>query len=183
MSPAAQSPFETAVAFIGQQAQPNVTVPVHCDLVGRTAVRVKLGRQIVNFDEPRALGGGGTAPTPGQYALAALGACEAITLRYWSGRLGIRVDELHVDVRGELDLRGFLGLSGDARAGFSAVWLTVKVSGPESIERYDELRHAVDEHSPVLDVFANQVPVTTLIELSPIGTGTGGGQSHDAVDR
>jgi uncharacterized OsmC-like protein len=161
-----QSPFDTAVAFIGRQVQPDVTVPVHCDLVGPTDVRVRVGKQIVDVDEPRAFGGGGTAPTPGQYALAALGSCEAITFRYWSDKLGIRIDELHVDVRGELDLRGFVGLAGGVRAGFSAVWLTVKVSGPDAIERYDELRRAVDEHCPVLDVFANPVPVTTLIELS-----------------
>ena len=35
------------------------------------------------------------------------------------------------------------------------------VSGPESQDRYEELKQQVDAHCPVLDLFGNATPVTT----------------------
>jgi hypothetical protein len=49
------------------------------------------------------------------------------------------------------------------RAGFSAVRLAITVTGPESPERYEELRAAVDAHCPVLDLFVDPTPVTISI--------------------
>jgi uncharacterized OsmC-like protein len=162
-----QTPFTTAAAFIADQPQPRVTVPARCVLVGPTAVEVRLGGRVVAVDEPHALGGQGTAPTPEQYALAALGACEAITFRYWSERLGISFDELRVEVRGEIELRAAFGLSEGARPGYRHVRLAVRVAGREPETHYVELLRAVDEHAPVLDVFRSAVPVeTSVIRLS-----------------
>ena len=163
MTTAPDTPFASAAAFIAEQPRRRVTVPARCALVGPTAVEVRLGGRVVAVDEPEALGGQGTAPTPEQYALAALGACEAITFRYWSERLGIPFDELRVDVRGEIDLRAALGLADGARPGYRSVQLTVRVAGPESAVRYAELLRAVDDHAPVLDVFRNAVGVETAL--------------------
>jgi len=157
------TPFAAAAAFIAEQPQRRVTVPARCVLVGPTAVEVRLGGRVIEVDEPHALGGQGTAPTPEQYALAALGACEAITFSYWSGRLGIPFEELRVEVRGEIDLRASLGLAGDARPGYDAVRLAVGVGGPAPAERYEELLRAVDEHASILDVFRHEVPVETSV--------------------
>ena len=49
------------------------------------------------------------------------------------------------------------------RPGFSAVRVEVAVTGPESRDRYQELAAAVDQHCPVLDLFANPVPVTRTL--------------------
>ncbi len=163
MTPTAATPFESLVGFLGHRAGYSITVPASCELGDRTEVHVQVGQQLVRVDEPD-LGRGETA-TPGHYALAALGSCEAITFRYWSDRLGIQIDELRVEVRGDLDMGGLIGLSDGARPRHNDVRMVVKVSGPEPIERYEELRRAVEEHSPVLDVFVNEVPVATALEL------------------
>ena len=165
MTLAPDTPFASAVAFIAEQPQPQVTVPARCVLVGPTAVEVRLGGRVVAVDEPHALGGQATAPTPEQYALAALGACEAITFRYWADRLGVPFDELRVDVRGEIDLRAALGLSEGARPGYRAVRMSVHVTGPQAAAQYEELLRAVDDHAPVLDVFRNSVRVETCLSI------------------
>jgi uncharacterized OsmC-like protein len=167
MSVEQHTPFASAAAFIAEQPHPRVTVPARCVLVGPTAVEVRLGGRVVAVDEPHALGGQGTAPTPEQYALAALGSCEAITFRYWSDRLGIPFDELRIDVRGDIDLRAALGLSERARPGYRDVRMAVRVVGREPETHYVELLRAVDEHAPVLDVFRNRVRVQTSVAASP----------------
>lgn len=43
--------------------------------------------------------------------------------------------------------------------------VAVRISGPEPRERYEELRQAVNDHCPVLDVFTHTVPVTTEMSV------------------
>ena len=132
----------------------------HGTLTGITEVDIRTGSHTFTVDEPPALGGGGIAPNPVEYALASLGSCQAITYRFWAEQLGISFDSLTVRVEGDLDIRGFFGFDDAVRPGFSAVRVQVAVSGPETAERYQQLAAAVDEHCPVLDLFKNPVPVT-----------------------
>ncbi len=132
-------------------------------LVGVTEVDIRTGAHTFKVDEPAALGGADVAANPVQYALASLGSCQAITYQFWAEQLGIGFDALSVRVEGDLDIRGFLGFDDSVRPGFSAVRVEVAVTGPESPERYQELAAAVDQHCPVLDLFANPVPVTRTL--------------------
>lgn len=130
------------------------------DLVGATETTSLVGSgHRFTVDEPESLGGGNAAANPVEYALAALGSCQAITYRFWAAHLGIALDNVHVDVEGDLDVRGFFGLDEAVRAGFETVRLQVRVSGPETAERYQELAEAVDAHCPVLDLFSHPVPI------------------------
>jgi uncharacterized OsmC-like protein len=132
-------------------------------LVGVTEVDIRTGEHSFKVDEPAALGGADVAANPVQYALASLGSCQAITYQFWAEQLGIGFDSLSVRVEGDLDIRGFLGFDDGVRPGLSAVRVEVTVAGPESPERYEELAAAVDQHCPVLDLFANPVPVTRTL--------------------
>jgi uncharacterized OsmC-like protein len=132
-------------------------------LVGVTEVDIRTGEHSFKVDEPPALGGADMAANPVQYALASLGSCQAITYQFWAEQLGIGFDTLSVRVEGDLDIRGFFGFDDSVRPGFSAVRLEVTVTGPESPERYQDLAAAVDRHCPVLDLFANPVPVTRTL--------------------
>ena len=40
---------------------------------------------------------------------------------------------------------------------------TITITGPETQERYTELRDVVDQHCPVLDLFVNATPVSATI--------------------
>ena len=110
-------------------------------------------------DEPEALGGSNVAANPVEYALAALGSCQAITYRVWAAQLGVKLDKVEIGIDGDIDLRGFFGIDDGIRAGFNAVRINVSLSGPEHAARYEELAAEVDAHCPVLDLFRNPVPV------------------------
>jgi len=134
-------------------------------LTGVTEVDMRTGTHTFTVDEPARLGGGGTAPSPVQYALAALGSCQAITYRFWAEQLGISLRTLTVRVEGDLDIRGFFGFHDGVRPGLSAVRVQVGITGPETPGRYQELAAAVDEHCPVLDLFRHPVPVARTITV------------------
>lgn len=53
------------------------TLTVECDLAEGYQAEVVVGRHPVKVDEPRAMGGTGTAPAPVAYAMVASGSCEA----------------------------------------------------------------------------------------------------------
>jgi uncharacterized OsmC-like protein len=139
----------------------------HHDLVGPCEVTVKVGSgHKFTVDEPEALGGANAAANPVEYALAALGSCQAITYRVWATQLGIKLDKVEINIDGDIDLRGFFGLDERIRAGFNAVRIRVNLGGPEDRSRYAELAAAVDAHCPVLDLFRNPVPVERTLVSS-----------------
>jgi uncharacterized OsmC-like protein len=154
---------DTRKAVADDAANAQAVFAAQGTLVGITEVDVKTGSHTFKVDEPPVLGGADVAANPVQYALAALGSCQAITYRFWAAQLGIEFDSLTVRVEGDLDIRGFFGFDEAVRPGFSAIRVEVAVTGPESEERYAELAVAVDEHCPVLDLFKNPVPVTRAL--------------------
>ena len=137
-------------------------VTASCELVATCTVDARLQDQTVTFDQAPPFGDG-AGPTPGDGLLAALGACQAQVYRFWSEKLGIPFEAVRVEVRGDIDVRRLFGADEVVRPGFSAVRVDVHVSGPESAARYEELRRAVDEHCPLLDVVANPVQVRTAV--------------------
>ncbi len=130
-----------------------------------TVVATQAGVHSFTVDEPKSIGGTGTGPNPVQVALASLASCQAITYRYWAELLGIRLDAITVKVEGDIDQRGFFGFAEGVPAGAGAVRCTVVVEGPESPERYEELRRSVDAHCPVLDIFTTALAVERVLEV------------------
>jgi uncharacterized OsmC-like protein len=155
----------TRAAVTANPAAAQVLFSTQGELTGVTEVEVRTPTHSFTVDEPPALGGGGTAPNPVEFALASLGSCQAITYRFWAEHLGIAFDKLTVTVEGDLDIRRFLGFDENVRPGFSAVRVQVGITGPESPEHYQQLAAAVDEHCPVLDLFRNPVPVDRIITI------------------
>ena len=157
---------DTASAIAADPGLAAARFDADCELVGVHEVDVRVNDQLIKADQPPAFGGGNVGPKPVEFALAALGSCQAMTYRIWSERLGIRFDEIKVEVEGGLDIQGILGLRDGTRPGFGDVSVKVRISGPEPRERYEELRRAVNMHCPVLDVFTTPVPVTTTMSAS-----------------
>ena len=150
----------TKTSLSSDPAQAQAKFEAQNSLVGPCEVTVKVGSgHKFTVDEPEALGGGNVAANPAEYALAALGSCQAITYRVWAAQLGVKLDKVEIDIDGDIDLRGFLGIDDSIRAGFTGVRIRVNLSGPEPAARYEQLAAAVDAHCPILDLFRNPVPV------------------------
>ena len=133
---------------------------------GAVATAIRAGRHEFAVDEPAALAGDDLAASPVEVALGALISCQVVVYRLYAHALGIQVDDIDVTAEGDLDAARLFGKDESVRAGFGDVRLRVRLTGPESAERYEELRAAVDAHCPVLDLFQNPTPVTTRVEVA-----------------
>lgn len=117
----------------------------------------------VPVDEPEVLAGTDKAPNPVEYVLAALASCQEITYRLYADSLGIPLDGVSVRLEGDIDLRGFFGVSPNVRSGFTAIRGEVNLEGPATEAQYAKLKAVVDAHCPVLDIIANPTPVTIAL--------------------
>lgn len=158
----------TAEALTANPSTAGVRPRVRTALVGGTAtqVTVRAGVHEWTVDEPPALGGQDTGANPVEHLLAALGSCQVITYQVWAAKLDIALEEVEVDLRGELDIRGFFGLSEQVCPGFQSVSVDVLLRGPKPAERYEELSDAVERHCPVLDNITPGVAVESTLTIA-----------------
>lgn len=143
-----------------------VTLTVSCGWLGGTEVAVQVGRHTVRVDEPKRLGGGGTAPNPVGYLMAALGSCAVIGLSYWSDILEIPFDSAEVVVEGDIHPGGAFALGDGIGPSFSELRMEIRVSGSEPRDRYEELVAKMNSHSPLLETLNSSTPVSTSIRIN-----------------
>ena len=82
------------------------------------------------------------------------------SLVYHAAAQGIIIDEVESQYEGDIDLRGFLGLSNTVRKGFQHIDVQFKVKSDADAETLQELI----KKSPVYDIVTNPVPVTISLE-------------------
>src|SRR5688572_20375428 len=99
-------------------------------------------------DEPHELLGADGAPNPQELLMAAFNAC--ITVGYVAGASlkGINLDLLEIRTKGQLDLRGFLGLSEAVAPGYEHIEYEVRIKGDGSAADFEEIHQTVMKTSP-----------------------------------
>lgn len=130
---------------------------------GAVATRLRAGKHEFVIDEPAALAGDDVAASPVEYVLGALIGCQVVVYRLYAQVLGIQVDDIRVTAEGDIDAARLLGKDPSVRPGFNDVRVRIELDGPETQERYEQLRDAVDINCPVLDLFANVTPVSVTV--------------------
>ncbi|MFA9462251.1 OsmC family protein [Thiohalorhabdus sp. Cl-TMA] len=119
---------------------------------------------VLESDEPPVLLGEGKGANAVESVLHALASCLSVGFAYNAGAKGTQVDGMEMDLEGDLDLHGFLGLSEDTRPGYDNIRVTCKVSTDASEDQLAELSDHVQKTSPVLDLLRNPVPTSVHLE-------------------
>ncbi len=120
----------------------------------------------VHMDEPRELGGTDTAPNMVESVLAAYGSCLTVGYSLNAAVRDIEINELEVEVEGELDLAGFFGISEDVPAGFSRIHTVVHLDADADPEELEALHDRVLETSPVGSILTRPVEVHTELRTA-----------------
>ena len=123
---------------------------------------ITAGKHTFTVDEPAPLAGDDAAPNPVEYVLGALISCQVVVYRLYAHNLGL-IDDLEITADGDLDVQGIFGVDEDVRPGFSAVRISVTVTGPDFEEAYQELQRTVDAHCPVFDIVSQPTPIDVTV--------------------
>lgn len=119
-------------------------------------VKVKSRNFEITIDEPKSMGGTDTGMNPVELTLCALGACQAIVAGAFAEKKGMTYRDFWVEVEGDLDTDGFLGLS-DVRKGFSEIRYNIHIDTDEPREKVEEFVEFVEATCPIGDTISNEV--------------------------
>lgn len=115
---------------------------------------------VVDNGEPAVLLGEDHGANPAEHLLNALMGCMTTTMVYHAAARGIEIGAIDTQSEGDLDLRGFLGLSDDVRKGYQRIAVRMRV---RSTAEPEALR-ALTAFSPIYDVVSRSVPVDVTVE-------------------
>ena len=126
--------------------------------------RIARSHKIV-ADEPPELLGGDSAANPQELLMAAFNAC--ITVGYVAGASlrGIKLEQLEIKTRGQLDLRGFLGLSDKVAPGYEKIQYEVTIKGDGAPRDFEEIHQVVMKTSPNYFNISRPIRVTGTLKL------------------
>jgi len=122
-------------------------------------------------DEPEMLCGTNTAANPVEMVLQAYGACLTIGYAMNAAARGISLDDISIELEGEIDLPGFLGLEPpaslgmDKLPGFKTIRVKARIRGDAPAATLEELHEHVVSTSPVGVTLARPVKITSSVEV------------------
>ena len=108
------------------------------------------------LDEPEELGGTNKGMNPVEAVLGALGACQTIVAFAFAEAQGIDLQDFSVDIEGDLDTDGFLGLS-DVRPGCSEIRFNLHIKSSNTKEEIEKFVDFIEKTCPVGDMIENGV--------------------------
>ena len=111
---------------------------------------VDIGRAVYEAQAHAGVGGAGTASCSGDLLLGALAACAQVTCQMVAEAMGIETERIEVEVEGDLDLAGTLGISKEVTVGFERIRIRFDVVAPTATaEQLDNLRERTKRYCVV----------------------------------
>lgn len=115
----------------------------------------------LDSDQPAFLAGENTAPNAVEHYLNALVGCLSTTVIAHASVQGLTFETLDISAEGEMDARGFFGVSDSAKRGYKKI--TVNINGKSQADE-DTVRKLIS-YSPVYEMVSKAVPVEVNIIL------------------
>ncbi|HEY1374608.1 MAG TPA: OsmC family protein [Candidatus Binatia bacterium] len=122
-------------------------------------------RHAIAADEPFELLGGNSAPNPQELLMAALNACISVGYAAGAAVHGITLSKLEIETKGQLDLRGFLGIDPDVKAGYESLQYVVRIAGNGRPQQFREIHENVMKTSPNYFNLARPVRLDAKLEV------------------
>jgi uncharacterized OsmC-like protein len=117
----------------------------------------------MQYDYPNQFSGQGRGPTVCEACMGALGACLTQTIVGHATSRGIKIHSIDINVEGDLDMRGWTGISNDVRPGAQQLRVKMNIkSDIASKEQINELYEIGRRFSPAFDTINNGTSVVLV---------------------
>lgn len=118
------------------------------------------------IDEPPVLGGQDAGQNPVELVLVALGTCQEIMYSAYASVMGVPLDSVKVNAKGNLDLKGMFGLDETVPAGFTDISFETTIESSADNASLVKLVEAAESNCPVLDILTRQVTVNGTVTIN-----------------
>jgi uncharacterized OsmC-like protein len=126
------------------------------------ACSVDIGRAVYEAQAHVGVGGAGTAACSGDLLLGALAACAQVTCQMVAEAMGIETERIEVEVEGELDLAGTLGISREVPVGFERIRTRFDIVAPDATrEQLENLRRKTEQYCVVFQTLTRPPELET----------------------
>jgi uncharacterized OsmC-like protein len=123
---------------------------------------VDIGRAVYEAQAHEGVGGAGTAACSGDLLLGALAACAQVTCQMVAEAMGIKAEKIEVEVEGDMDLAGTLGISRDVPVGFETIRTKFHIDAPGATdEQLDDLRKKTEQYCVVFQTLRGSPELRT----------------------
>lgn len=123
---------------------------------------VAAGEKIFEAQAHNGVGGPGTAACSGDLLLGALAACAQLTCQLVATAMKIPVEHIRVDVEGEMDLSGTLGISKEVPVGFQNIHARFDIKAPDATpDQLAALKEKTEQYCVVMQTLMNPPQIRT----------------------
>jgi len=120
----------------------------------------------LSTDEPLELCGTNEHANPQEYLMAGLNACMMVGYAAVAALMGIELKSLEVELEGDIDLRGFLGIDPSVARGYENLRQTVRISADASREQLEQLHATVQDTSPNFYNITRAIPTRSQLVVT-----------------
>lgn len=129
----------------------------------RAEVSFEGGKIVMESDQPKNLGGGGTRPGPLHYCFFGLVSCYTATFAAMASMMGIKLQKLSAKLEGNLNFSRVFGLSKEPVMEEIRIALTVESDAPK--EKLEEIEKLAYERCPAVFALTEKVKLNTSLEI------------------
>jgi uncharacterized OsmC-like protein len=119
---------------------------------------------VFDLDEPPVLLGNNLGTNPVEYLLVALSGCLTTSMVAHASAKGIVLRGVESRYEGDIDLRGFTGISPDVKVGFEQIRVYFKIDADLADEQKEELVRMAQKYSPVFNTIVNPTMVSVRLD-------------------
>ncbi len=155
-------PDSAPITLSVRSSPTDLTDPLHCAATPDSTEGV-----VWRSGAHSAVGGVGDVPCSGDLLLAALAACQEVTLRMVAANLGIELTRVEVVAEGDWDPRGTLAMGREFPIGLTAIRCSTSVGLAAGIdeERAARLLRSAERYCVVLNTLRSSVDVESAFRI------------------
>lgn len=128
----------------------------------RAAVRYEI-------DEPPVLLGNNEGSNPVEYLMVALSGCLTTSLVAHAAARGVELKSVDSKYEGDIDLRGFLGVSEEVPVGYRQIRVFFRIEADIPEEKKEELVLMAQKYSPVFNTITKSARVSVSLDNGTAG--------------